>query len=164
MTEEQYQDFINCQAKVYRYARSLTKDTNCAEDIYQDILLKLWELKDHWHKWDSFEAYAMGMVRNAYLNKVKKDGRYYLLPVEEAEDIIADNTTENKINLEDLSARFQAVIGRLPAIQREILHLREIEEMGYKEIAAVLELNEAQVKVYLFRARQFLKNRYYGRK
>ena len=48
----------------------------------------------------------------------------------------------------------------LPQTQQDIVQLREIEGKSYKEIATVLNLSEEQVKVYLFRARQRIKQRY----
>jgi len=49
------------------------------------------------------------------------------------------------------------LMSQLPAQQREIMELRDIEGMSYKEISDVLQLTEEQVKVYLFRARQRIK-------
>jgi RNA polymerase sigma-70 factor (ECF subfamily) len=47
----------------------------------------------------------------------------------------------------------------LPPIQRSILLLRDLEGYDYKEIGGILDLTESQVKVYLFRARQKLKDK-----
>jgi RNA polymerase sigma-70 factor (ECF subfamily) len=49
------------------------------------------------------------------------------------------------------------LMNQLPPPQREIMELRDIEGMSYKEISKVLNLSEEQVKVYLFRARQKIK-------
>ncbi|MBQ7823490.1 MAG: sigma-70 family RNA polymerase sigma factor, partial [Bacteroidaceae bacterium] len=52
------------------------------------------------------------------------------------------------------------VISSLPEKQRNIILLREIEEMSYRDIAQELSISEAQVKVILFRARQTIKEIY----
>jgi len=47
---------------------------------------------------------------------------------------------------------------KLPEIQRSVLMLRDYEGYAYKEIGEITGLNESQVKVYIYRARVFLKN------
>ena len=54
----------------------------------------------------------------------------------------------------------QKLLKELPQTQQDIVQLREIEDKSYKEIAAILNLSEEQVKVYLFRARQRIKQKY----
>lgn len=54
----------------------------------------------------------------------------------------------------------QKLLKELPQTQQDIVQLREIEGKSYKEIAAILNLSEEQVKVYLFRARQRIKQKY----
>ena len=49
-------------------------------------------------------------------------------------------------------------IKQLPEIQRSVILLRDYEGYSYKEIGEIVELNESQVKVYIYRARVFLKN------
>lgn len=54
----------------------------------------------------------------------------------------------------------EQIMEELPQVQREILQQREVEGKTYKEIAMILNLSEEQVKVYLFRARQRIRQRY----
>lgn len=63
--------------------------------------------------------------------------------------------SENKYELQDL---LEVALNTLPTIQKSILLLRDSEGYDYKEIGDVLNLNESQVKVYLFRARKKVKN------
>jgi RNA polymerase sigma-70 factor (ECF subfamily) len=164
MNSSHHNQILDCRPKLYRFALSLTKNVDDAEDIYQETVLKLWELKDSWAGWQSFEAYAMRMVRNIYLNKVKKDKTRAYISLDDITEQTGENETESNIVIAELRLRFYSLISKLPQLQRDILHLREIEEMEYKEIAAVLEISEAQVKVYLYRARQYLKKKTNGKR
>jgi len=58
----------------------------------------------------------------------------------------------------DLSEVLNEAVSRLPEIQRTVILLRDYEGYSYKEIGEVTMLSEAQVKVYIYRARVFLKN------
>ena len=164
MTPKLYNLFISSQRKLYRFALSLTKDVNDAEDVLQDTLLKLWKLRDEWDNWQNFEAYAMRMIRNEYLNYSKKQkGRAYST-LDDVPEGVEPSQTDTDMTTDDLMFRFNALTSKLPEIQRNILHLREIEELEYKEIAKVMDITEAQVKVYLYRARQYLQEKVHGKR
>ena len=164
MDSEQYNQFLSSQRKLYRFALSLTKDVNDADDIYQESLMKLWQLKEEWANWQNFEAYAMRMVRNTFLNYYKKNSSRVHVALEQIIEQPEPNDMDKEMVMTDLRMRFNALISKLPEVQRNILYLREIEEMEYKEIGEVLDITEAQVKVYLFRGRQYLKSKVHGKR
>jgi RNA polymerase sigma-70 factor (ECF subfamily) len=58
----------------------------------------------------------------------------------------------------DLKEILNEAVKRLPEIQRTVILLRDYEGYSYKEIGGVTSLSEVQVKVYIYRARVFLKN------
>ena len=58
----------------------------------------------------------------------------------------------------DLSEILSEALSKLPEIQRSVILLRDYEGYSYKEIAEVTKLSESAVKVYIYRARLFLKN------
>ena len=56
------------------------------------------------------------------------------------------------------SARLEKALNKLPEIQKSVVLLRDYEGYSYEEIGEICGLKESQVKVYIFRARTFLKN------
>jgi RNA polymerase sigma-70 factor (ECF subfamily) len=58
----------------------------------------------------------------------------------------------------DLKEILQEAVSKLPEIQRHVIMLRDYEGYSYEEIGEICNLNESQVKVYIFRARKFLKD------
>jgi RNA polymerase sigma-70 factor (ECF subfamily) len=58
----------------------------------------------------------------------------------------------------DLKEVLNEAVNQLPEIQRSVLLLRDYEGYSYKEIGEITDLNESQVKVYIYRARIFMKN------
>jgi len=152
---------LKCQNKLYRFALSLTNDANDAKDILQETILKLLEKRNEWNRFDNFEAYAMRSVRNTYLNDRKKWGNARVIPIDVSLEFEEENEIEKKMNISDLRNDFNRIIAKLPEIQKQVLYLREIEEMEYKAISDVLSISETQVKVYIFRGRQFIKKQRY---
>jgi RNA polymerase sigma-70 factor (ECF subfamily) len=60
-------------------------------------------------------------------------------------------------NFSDIRSVLTEALGKLPNIQRSVILLRDYEGYSYEEIGEITGLNESQVKVYIYRARVFLK-------
>ena len=74
------------------------------------------------------------------------------------EDGEYDEMLSHKKQYSDLKAVLNEAVNKLPEIQRMVVMLRDYEGYSYREIAEIRNLGESQVKVYIFRARVFLKN------
>lgn len=127
-----------------------------AEDIVQDVFLKLWTKSDEWNDIENIEAYCFRATKNLALDRVES------LSVKRTENISpeADNAVfvDNKtplLKLEETERNtlIYRCIDELSENQRMVFQLREVEGMSYKEIANTLNISEDSVKVILFRAR-----------
>jgi RNA polymerase sigma-70 factor (ECF subfamily) len=86
------------------------------------------------------------------IDRIRKDKRSVF-----AEDVkVAENSHERSYS--DLGEILNRAVNQLPEIQRMVLLLRDYEGYSYQEIEELTNLNESQVKVYIYRARVFLKN------
>ena len=140
--------------KCYRFAVSMLRNGPESEDVAQDVLLKLWDRRERLGAIDNLEAFAIRATRNAALDRMRHsawrtrdtDELYGMTSAEVAPDRRVEEA-------EAVSAVF-ATMAHLPEVQRAILHLREVEQQSYDEIAATLEISAAKVKVYLHRARK----------
>ncbi len=155
-----YDKFLSSQSKLYRFAYSLTKNVSDARDIHQDTLIKIWEMREQWGTWENFEAYGMRITRNTFLNFQKARQRRRYTELDNLSEKPQPNEVETHMVIDDLRYQFFRMIQRLPQLQQDILYLREVEEFEYREIAKILEISESQVKVYLFRGRQFIKTNF----
>ena len=136
-------DILPLKDKLFRLALRITFDRAEAEDVVQETLIRVWNKRDEWSQFGSIEAYCLTVARNLAIDRSeRKDSRTVeLLPEMEQERM----------------ALIHRLMNRLPEKQRLIMQLRDVEGKSYKEIAAVLNLTEEQVKVNLFRARQKVK-------
>ena len=154
MTKEQFnKDILPLREKLYRYALSLTLDTALAEDVLQDVFIKLWTKRDQLEKVQNQEAWCIRVVRNQSLDRIRQRKRQ---PVE-LEKVHYAVAAADSLEHQDLLGQIQLVLEKLPEQQREIFRLREL--MGYSnaEIEEILHLNHSQVKVSLFRARKIIR-------
>ena len=146
--------------KLYRMALRITFDMAEAEDIVQDTLIKVWDKREEWPQLASIEAYCMTICRNLSLDRREKKEAQHIALDENLHNRPDVSTPYDKMAASDSIRILGELLKGLPQTQQDIVQLREIEGKSYKEIATVLNLSEEQVKVYLFRARQRIKQRF----
>ena len=141
-------DILPLKDKLFRLALRITFDRAEAEDVVQETLIRVF---------GSIEAYCLTVARNLAIDRSeRKDSRTVELTPEMEQASDASGPYEKLVNKERM-ALIHRLMNRLPEKQRLIMQLRDVEGKSYKEIAAVLNLTEEQVKVNLFRARQKVK-------
>lgn len=131
-----------------------------AHDVVQDCLIKIWQNRQKLPDVKSIDSWVMRITRNQCYDWVKVN-RYSLWVDKDInrDDIgINENTgADQKTLVNDQMNWLNKVINSLPQKQKEIYHLREVEELTYQEIAEVVSLTLAEVKVTLHRTREKIK-------
>lgn len=114
--------------------------------------MKLWENRN---KVDpaKVKSWLFTVAHNAMLNFLKKDKRTDSL---ENHPLREPSYEEKRFELQEL---IDKALATLPAVQRSLILLRDLEGYSYQDIAEMLDLSETQVKVYLFRARSRIKEK-----
>ena len=135
---------------IYRFALKHLKNEMSAKDIVQETFTKVW-IKHEEVSFDKVKSYLFTTAYHAIIDWVKKDGRNG-----DFEKVQHHATTEFSISI-DLQEVLTEALEKLPEIQRSVVLLRDYEGYNYAEIAEITGLNESQVKVYIFRARQTIK-------
>ncbi|MDR1672746.1 MAG: sigma-70 family RNA polymerase sigma factor [Bacteroidales bacterium] len=141
--------------KLFRMALRMTGNTHDAEDVAQEVMLKLWEIRDQLSVCRNIEAYATQTLKNTCRNrlKAKKPTDGYSADIPETGQTPAEQT-ENK----DLIALVARIIDRLPDTQRMVMQLRDVEGYLPDEIAEIMGCNTAAVRMNLSRARKKVKD------
>lgn len=153
-------DILPLKNKLYRLAFRITLNSAEAEDVVQETMIRVWDRRDEWPKFESIEAYCLKVARNLAIDRSEKmESRHMELTPEtqnlpDALDPYELLEQSEQINL------IHGLLDELPEKQRTIMLLRDIEGKNYKEIAAILQITEEQVKINLFRGRQKIKQRY----
>jgi RNA polymerase sigma factor (sigma-70 family) len=149
----------------YRYARWLARSANDADDVLQEATLRAFRSFDDLRGADG-KAWLLTIVRNCHLTASKQRQRRNLVPLpepdeEQAGDMVASTPGPECAAIQrDEQRMLQRLLAALPEEQREVLVLREIEDMDYREIAAVTDLPIGTVMSRLARARAALRTRW----
>ena len=144
--------------KLFRFAFRIVGDQAEAQDVAQEVLIKVWNKRDDWDYIDNMEAWCIKMTRNLSIDKLRSKHRR----TQNVDEIfhLKDGGASPLESLQsnDTIAHIRKLMLQLPQIQAQVMHLRDIEELSYKEIMEQLELTMPQVKTNLFRARIKIKN------
>lgn len=135
---------------VYRFVLKHLRNEMSAKDIVQETFMKVW-LKHEEIQADKVKSYLFTTAYHCIVDWIKKEKRSG--DIEKVEMSMASAAT-----LEfDVSTILEQALNKLPEVQKTVVLLRDYEGYNYAEIAEITGLNESQVKVYIFRARQALK-------
>jgi RNA polymerase sigma-70 factor (ECF subfamily) len=152
MTAKEYNISVDVYAdSVYRFVLKNIKDPEKAKDIIQDTFEKLW-VKAETVNYEKVKSYIFTTAYHTMIDYIRKDKKQ--TPLED--HMSYRHSTERQYS--DLDEVLNKAIDLLPKIQKSLIILRDYEGYSYKEISDITELNESQVKVYIFRARKFLKD------
>ncbi len=152
MTVEDYNRAVDAYAdNLYRFVLKNLRDTHMAKDVVQDIFEKLW-VKLETVSAPKVKTYLFTSAYHTMIDYIRKEKRYDGADPREMEE------PSHQTQYSDLQEVLEEAIGRLPDDQRSVLMLRDYEGYSYREIAGITNLTETQVKVYIYRARIFLKH------
>ena len=154
-------DVLPMKNELFRLALRITLDRAEAEDVVQDTLIKVWDKRDSWTNIDNIEAFAMTVCRNLALDRTRSGANNNVsLDMEGAQEPMTQTTPYDRMVQQDNLRMVGQIVDSLPEKQRSCIQLRDFEGKAYKEIAAVLDITEEQVKVNIFRARQTIKQQF----
>lgn len=151
MTKEEYNRAVNdLSHRLFGFVFKLTKDEEDANDLVQDAFMKLWSNRKK-VEFKKAKSWLFTTAHNAFINFIKKSNRQ--VRMDEGVDVSFES--KNRFELKEI---IDLAMEKLTDLQKSIILLRDLEGYNYKEIGEMLDLNEPQVKVYLFRARKKIKD------
>lgn len=147
----------------YNLARWLTRHPQDAEDVVQEAYLRALRFFDSFHGGDG-KAWLLAVVRNTWLTRRRREPDPRNVPFDETMHSGAGVANAETSLLQDAAhAPLRNCLEALPAEYREVLVMREMEEMPYKDIAHAAGLPVGTVMSRLSRARRRLQDCVAGR-
>lgn len=152
MTTKQYNDCVRLFSnRVYRFILKSMKDADSAQDVVQNAFEILWN-KHQDVNFEKARSYLFTVAYHNMIDQFRKNGRETMLVEEHSELGFTESSYTGLMELIETGAQ------KLPEAQRSVIMLRDYEGYSYEEISNITGLNLSQVKVYLFRARKFLRS------
>jgi len=140
-------------------AKKMLENENDAEDLVQEVFLKLWYLRDTLHRYNSIPAFAVTMIKNLCIDRLRVRGRE--VDSEQYNDLrtAPDNPylQLERLNTEEL---LKKIINHLPPLQKAIITMKDIDEYEIEEISEITGTPPEAVRTNLSRARKRVREEY----
>jgi RNA polymerase sigma-70 factor (family 1) len=138
--------------KLYSYLLSLTDSEMLAEDIVQDVFMKLWDEHEALAAIENFGSYLFRMSKNHAINHFRRMSHETLIISEMFKANPSDNQTEDTIALKETEKILEDIVDKLPAQQKMIYNLSRKEGKSHEEIADLLKISPNTVKNHVVMA------------
>lgn len=159
ISEQVFEDVYRAYFKaLHAYANSILADKEQAEEMVQQVFLKLWEKKAHLEINSSIQAYLYRSVYNESINFLKHE------KVKQAHVSFVKHTTNESsgnhhknIDTKELEEKIRVALNKLPEQCRTIFQLSRHEELKYKEIAERLQLSVKTIENQMGKALKIMR-------
>jgi len=151
-TKEFNTHFLEHKAALFGYILGLVKNREEAEDILQELYLKLWRKRDS-IKQETCRYYFYSSARTLSIDALRKMKR----TTEVQFSVEYETVFENNFEKQELTMHFRRSIDNLPGNYREVIYLVDVCMMNTAEVVDMTGLKTNNVRVILSRARNMIK-------
>ncbi len=149
------------QDRLYRFILRMVGSRDEALELTQDVLIKAFQALPGWRPEAEFRTWLFRIAANAATDALRRRQVVEFVELDEDYDVPGGGANpEAQLAAKQQLRALDAALNRLPPDHREILLLREVEDMSYGEIGAALGITEGTVKSRLARAREALIDHY----
>ena len=137
------------RAGLYRYLLRQTSLASVAEELFQDVWMKLIHARERYEVKASFKTWLYHLARNRLIDYYRRQGRTFGAEVANAEDELPareSSQPERQVQAQQQADQLLQLVQSLPETQREVFLLREAGGLGMDEIAAVTGVGREAVK------------------
>ncbi len=156
-----FDEIYNLYSKrIYRFAYSFLKTKVNAEEIVQEVFLRVWENRAKINKYYSFKAFLFTISHNIIIDNFRenlKEQKYVEFLKENA--VVFHSDTEKSMEYSELNKMYWDAIDLLPERRRLIFKLHRIEGLSYSEISQKLNISNKTVENQMSSALKFLKEK-----
>ncbi len=139
---------------VYAFCVKMLLDRTQAQDVMQETFLRIYENRDRLMKSSSFKAWLFTIARNQCLNQLRRASKQ--VPLDEGVAQVFPDGPVSRLEKSEQVEMVNYYLAQLKPDYREVIILREYQNLSYEEIAAVTRSTLSAVKSRLFKARRKL--------
>ena len=154
------QRFLPHYKLLYRVAFQLTGNAQDAEDLLQDLYLKLWQKRDNLRDEAVTEAYLVAMMRNLFRDQRRLKHIDTSTELKEEAEPPDERSLDRQIDSRDEVAQMEGLINELPERDGRIIRMHLVDERSYEEIERDTGLSQGNIRIIVMRTRQKLKQQF----
>jgi RNA polymerase sigma-70 factor, ECF subfamily len=150
--------FDNCYDPLYRYAYSILRDMDDAEDVVQKTFCKLWDQREALNIQSSINSYLYRIVHNDCLNTIHQQTSHQEHNLNYLSSMNTEaNSTIEHIESSDLQKAIDIALAGLPPQCRRVFEMSRMEQLSYAEIATQLNISTNTVENHISKALKLLR-------
>jgi RNA polymerase sigma-70 factor, ECF subfamily len=155
-----YQLYERYSRRLYGFVLRYMKSETYAEEIVQEVFIKIWESRNKIDVYSSFESFLFTVAYNAIISQFRKrtKEKKYLEHLKSLQQVETAPNLTDEIYFNELSEKVQALMNELTPRQREIFQLSREEGLTHEEIAKKLDISVNTVKKHITNTLAFLKS------
>jgi RNA polymerase sigma-70 factor (family 1) len=146
-----------CQ-RVHHFALKLTHSEVIAEEVVQDVFMKIWMNRRSLGAIECFEAYLFTICRNHTFNILKRLAREEIAKAALGREILAHHETEETVMYDEAQEILHQAVDKLPPQQRLVYSLCHQKGLKYEEVASQLNISRLTVKTHMQQALRSIKS------
>ena len=150
---------VPLRGKLLNYARKLTDDSSDAEDVVQEVMLKLWNIRQKLEEYNSIEALAVRITHNLCMD-MWRSKRTDQVSLDQVPVVSQTVNPERVLEGNDEIRLMREIISSLPTLQQTIIRMKDIEEYETEEIAQITGCSSESIRSNLSRARKRVRETY----
>ena len=150
---------VPLRGKLLNYARKLTDDSSDAEDVVQEVMLKLWNIRQKLEEYNSIEALAVRITHNLCMD-MWRSKRTDQVSLDQVPVVSQTVNPERVLERNDEIRLMREIISSLPTLQQTIIRMKDIEEYETEEIAQITGCSSESIRSNLSRARKKVRDIY----
>ena len=158
--QEFKQRFMPHYKLLYRVAYHLTGNAQDAEDLLQDLYLKLWQKRDDLPDEAMKEAYLVTMIRRLFLDQRRLKHVDTSAELKEDASPPDERSLDHQIDARDEARQMEGLIRQLPERDAKIIQMHLMEERSYEEIEQNTGISQGNIRIIVMRTRQKLKQQF----
>lgn len=158
--------FIGIRQRLMNLAGCMLGDEDAAADAVQDAFCRLWQRRDSMSNRNEVEGVSVVTVRNLCIDNLRRGANAGMTSIDENRTVAesVENEIYDEQERKEAFDELNFIMEReLTDTQRAIVRMREYEECSYEEIAEILAMQPATVRVQLSRARKLIRECYRNR-
>ena len=157
-----YQElFERYSPRIYQFSLSYLKNKSDAEELVQDVFLKIWEKRETLDQSKNIESFIFKVAVNTIYDFIRhKNIENAFNDFARANFETDSNNTWHTVIFDEMTANLKELVAKLPEQQQKIFQLSKEEGLASEEIAEKLNLSKRTVENHLYRAVSFLKENF----
>ena len=154
------QRFMPHYKLLYRVAYHLTGNAQDAEDLLQDMYLKLWQKRDDLPDEAMKEAYLVTMIRRLFIDQRRLKRLDTSAELKNEEGASDERSLDHQIDARDEARQMEGLIGGLPERDGKIIRMHLMEDRSYEEIEQDTGLSQGNIRIIVMRTKKKLKQQF----